>query len=1130
MVQQPQRFIESCYHPEDLQTATQGRRLAGYVLDLIIVVVTFGVGWLVWLLLAAPKGQSPGKQLLGMYIIRSDGSRAGGAYTWVRELIIKVLLFDGFFWVLGAMTGGLGQLLWVIPALWCVWDAERQCLWDKVGSTYIAHSPQGFRPLTANEIRIAYAASAGAMVEHLSRVGRWIPVIGIDLYLGNGARLHGFAAGPRYEMVERGVPQYSLVTRRITFTAPYTVDGNIAVALLAEELAHAIEHWMHGPAKYHHGPAWRQIFRRLLEYYDAAPIGEIEAAFAPGREEQDMASGDAMTIPAPEVRSSVMAASAGVREVTDGVLKAIAEAAAAQQAVLDSARSDLADEVRIRRTLTEASRRAREWPQELEAAVAEAKKQDARIAARHDELRAVTDRHLEAMRGASEAHQASALAEAASIRASAQGLFEATLAQVRQQESEAMETVDFPLGASIVGLGARTTEYLASGLMGPAGEYEGPRDFSEAWIDGLTGAMVTTAEPESAASAGLTAALADTVSGEDGSVARRNAVIEQVRRLEPLATARLEEAVAAVDVNSAAAADRMLTDALATVDSDARRIRSALVDVARQHERAAAVRQEALAQAEQPIEQADGERREALRQAGARMQSALEQAESRLAAAADEDATAASHASAARTAHANLRRSAGEATLKATADERTVARAAASQAREALLGAIANHREAALQAAASRRLALFAAAGSDQTSWDFVSQRLADRRPFSVRVSRVSENELHASIDGVAGVLDASDVVWWDRGPATTPAVVLNKMLDNEIRVVATGVLPSGVVRLSEREAVESWTEWSSLWRLFRQREPFFVDIIENRAHGARISCAGWSVDVPYIAPAHEWIHPNDGVDSPEQGEPSQRKMVQITAFDRAENRLAVSEQAAMVTRLGSGRAVGESFVVRINGIARNGTRLFIRVSGLEGVVRKDELAWRRWRDIDLEALAFEVGQEIPVVVLPQRRAERGEELEFSHRRASWPMVRTKLRVGHVVPGVAFEVGGEHVLLQLPGDVLARAAGNAVVAHIQGRRETQYPEYVVSPGDIVPVKILNVNHRQVRVDVSYREGRTAASEGGSWKFDSRGRVLQIPEDVRAIFPVESANMEPRLRERREYALQAEGLGKDEVEW
>ena len=149
----PQRLIESCYAPDQLSTATQGRRLAGYVLDWAIAVVSVGIGWLVWFLLVAPRGQTPGKQLLGMYIMRSDGSRAGGWYTWLRELVVKGIIFSGIFALLGSFTGGLGQLLWVIPALWCVWDAERQCLWDKVASTYIAHSPEGFRPPTARDMR-----------------------------------------------------------------------------------------------------------------------------------------------------------------------------------------------------------------------------------------------------------------------------------------------------------------------------------------------------------------------------------------------------------------------------------------------------------------------------------------------------------------------------------------------------------------------------------------------------------------------------------------------------------------------------------------------------------------------------------------------------------------------------------------------------------------------------------------------------------------------------------------------------------------------------------------------------------------------------------------------------------------
>ena len=148
-----ERFIESCYPPDELRTATPIRRLAAYVVDTAIAIVTVGFGWFIWFLLVAPRGQSPGKQLLGMYTMRDDGSRAGGWYTWLRELVVKGLLFSGVFVLLGSFTGGLGQLLWVVPAAWCVWDVQRQCLWDKVASTYIAHSPEGFRPLTATDIR-----------------------------------------------------------------------------------------------------------------------------------------------------------------------------------------------------------------------------------------------------------------------------------------------------------------------------------------------------------------------------------------------------------------------------------------------------------------------------------------------------------------------------------------------------------------------------------------------------------------------------------------------------------------------------------------------------------------------------------------------------------------------------------------------------------------------------------------------------------------------------------------------------------------------------------------------------------------------------------------------------------------
>lgn len=139
----PQRMIEAFYSPDQLVTASAGRRLGAAVLDVFLFCITLCIGWFVWFCIAARNGQTPGKQLLGMYVLRDDGTRAGGWYIWLRELIVK-----GAFSIASAFTVGL---VWLIAAAWCLWDKDVQCLWDKLGSTYVAHSPRGFKPVTRKE-------------------------------------------------------------------------------------------------------------------------------------------------------------------------------------------------------------------------------------------------------------------------------------------------------------------------------------------------------------------------------------------------------------------------------------------------------------------------------------------------------------------------------------------------------------------------------------------------------------------------------------------------------------------------------------------------------------------------------------------------------------------------------------------------------------------------------------------------------------------------------------------------------------------------------------------------------------------------------------------------------------------
>jgi uncharacterized RDD family membrane protein YckC len=144
-------LAERFYTPDQLETATPRRRLGGYLLESVLAVLTLGVGWLIWFIIVAPNGQTPAKQLLGMYIMRDDGSRAGGGYVWLREFVVKGLLF-------GVIAMFTAYIAWVLAALWCTWDRDRQTLWDKVGTTHVTHSPRGFKPLTANEAALADAS------------------------------------------------------------------------------------------------------------------------------------------------------------------------------------------------------------------------------------------------------------------------------------------------------------------------------------------------------------------------------------------------------------------------------------------------------------------------------------------------------------------------------------------------------------------------------------------------------------------------------------------------------------------------------------------------------------------------------------------------------------------------------------------------------------------------------------------------------------------------------------------------------------------------------------------------------------------------------------------------------------
>ena len=97
-----------------------------------VAVVIAWLGYIVWWFFALGRGQTPGKQIVGIRVIKDDGSSSGWGYTFLREFVIKFVLVG----ILSNLTMGAA---WLIDYLWPLWDRERkmQTLHDKLLGTIV---------------------------------------------------------------------------------------------------------------------------------------------------------------------------------------------------------------------------------------------------------------------------------------------------------------------------------------------------------------------------------------------------------------------------------------------------------------------------------------------------------------------------------------------------------------------------------------------------------------------------------------------------------------------------------------------------------------------------------------------------------------------------------------------------------------------------------------------------------------------------------------------------------------------------------------------------------------------------------------------------------------------------------
>lgn len=116
--------------PRGVKAAGIGQRVGAYLLDFLLFFVTLIIGYLIWWLVTLRRGQTPGKQLIGIRVIRADGTPSGWGWTFIREFIIKGV-------VVGVLGDVLGGLPWILDLLWAFWDKDHQTLHDKIMKTIV---------------------------------------------------------------------------------------------------------------------------------------------------------------------------------------------------------------------------------------------------------------------------------------------------------------------------------------------------------------------------------------------------------------------------------------------------------------------------------------------------------------------------------------------------------------------------------------------------------------------------------------------------------------------------------------------------------------------------------------------------------------------------------------------------------------------------------------------------------------------------------------------------------------------------------------------------------------------------------------------------------------------------------
>ena len=94
----------------NLRYASFQHRLGAIVLDATLMVITFGIGWLIWSFIVWGEGQTPAKKILKLRTIDfTNGRPATWGHMGIREGLIPITVS-----IASGVTGGIASIAWIV--------------------------------------------------------------------------------------------------------------------------------------------------------------------------------------------------------------------------------------------------------------------------------------------------------------------------------------------------------------------------------------------------------------------------------------------------------------------------------------------------------------------------------------------------------------------------------------------------------------------------------------------------------------------------------------------------------------------------------------------------------------------------------------------------------------------------------------------------------------------------------------------------------------------------------------------------------------------------------------------------------------------------------------------------------